>query len=185
MTNWEPPIWNSNMYRLLVILALLMAADAACAQSRALGCTFSYSGIGVSYEYGMDDGSFIDAQLRAETATNFTYGSRVPGISASFTWNMIFASRESVKGNCIRFYAGPGLALGTAEDLNAVGGMFFGLKGRVGYECIFPRKIGLSMSLSPVLGAHLKREKNSVIMLPFKMGLLYGIMPEVGIKYAF
>lgn len=185
MTNWVPPTWNSNMYRLLFILTLLMATDAACAQCRALGGTFSYSGIGISYEHGIDEDSYIDAQLRAETASCFTYGSKVPGISASFTWNMVFASTESANGNCIRLYAGPGLVLGIAEDLNAVGGMFFGLKGRVGCECLFPRKIGLSFSLSPVLGAHLKREKNSIMMLPFKMGMLYGIMPEVGIKYAF
>lgn len=184
MMRSEPPTWSSNMYRLLFILAMLMVADAACAQSRALGCTFSYSGTGISYEHRMDDESFIDAQLRAETASVFTYGSKLPGVSASFTWNMIFASTESVNGNCVRFYGGPGLALGMAEDLNASAGMYFGLKGRVGCECVFPRRIILSFSLSPLLGAHLKRVNSGTTMLPFKMGLLHGIMPEVGIKYA-
>lgn len=173
------------MYRLLFILAFLLMADAACAQPRALGGTFSYSGIGITYEHEIDNDSFIDAQLRAETASAFTYGNIAPGISASFTWNMMFAGTESRNGNQIRFYAGPGLALGIADDLKSVSGMFFGLKGRVGCECEFPRKVVLSLSLAPVLGAHLKNESGSIIMLPYKMGLLYGIMPEVGIKYAF
>lgn len=184
MTNSEPLTWNSNMYKLLFVLALLLSADAARAQSRALGASFSYSGIGITYEHDMDSQSFIDMQLRAETSSLFTYGSR-PGISASFSWNMIFSSIDSKNGNIVRFYAGPGLAIGSAEDIKGVGGKFFGLKGRVGCECAFSRKVAISFSLSPVLGAHIKSEEGTMIMLPFKMGMLYGIMPEVGIKHVF
>lgn len=170
-----------------IVLATLMFMSNADAQSKAVGSTYSFAGIGVVYEHMIDEDSFAEFQLKAETApVLFTFGTETPGISASFTWNMVFVDAESRNGNTISFFAGPGVAIGTSEDIKGPAGLFFGLKGRIGSECTFAsRNVSLSVSLSPILGAHIRKEKDMVSMLPYKFGLLSSLMPEVGIKYAF
>lgn len=170
---------------LCIMLATVLSTGIGNAQTKAVGSTHSFAGIGLSYERYIDDKSFADLQLRLETATMFTHISDNPGISASFTWNTIFADTESESGNIVRFYAGPGIALGMSDNLNGTKGVFFGLKGRVGGECTFPRKVTLSVSVSPVIGAHIGKENGMTNMLLYKYGLLYSVMPEIGIKYAF
>ncbi len=155
------------------------------AQNKSIGSTFSYSGIGLVYEHSIEDGSFVELQLRVETASLFSSRRNNPGASASFTWNMIFAEKESHNGNMISFFAGPGAIIGIAPDINSRMGIMFGLKGRVGCECTFARDICISFGISPVLGVHIGRYDGMTNMLLFKNGLLYTIMPEIGIKYAF
>lgn len=168
-----------------VILAAVLSMGIGKAQSKSVGSTHSFAGIGFSYEHIIDSGSFADFQLRMETASMFTHISDRPGISASFTWNTVFACIESKGGNMVSLFAGPGISVGMTDDFNGIKGMFFGLKGRVGGEYTFPRKVTLSVSLSPVIGAHIGKEDGTVSMLLYKFGLLYSIMPEIGIKYSF
>lgn len=172
---------------MFIVLATFLFMGRSDAQSKTVGSTYSFAGIGVVYEYVIDDDTFAEFQLKAETApVLFTFGTEMPGISASFTWNMVFASTESRNGNTISFFAGPGAALGISEDIKGPAGLFFGLKGRIGGECTFlSRNVSLSVSLSPVLGAHIRKERDMITMLPYKFGLLSAIMPEIGIKYAF
>ncbi len=189
-------IWNSNtsekfepmpeMLKIIctVILCTLFLSESH-AQPKAVGATFSYAGIGLVYEHTTDSGSFIDANLRMETTSVYNYLRKDPGISASFTWNMVFAELESREGNKIRFFAGPGAAVGFAPDLKAGHGLVVGLKGRIGGECTFKRKINVSLSISPVIGLHMTAKNGMTNMLLYKNGLMYSIMPEVGIKYAF
>ena len=168
-----------------VILTMSLFLNAADAQTRSFGTTFSYGGSGFIYEQQADDGDFWGVQLRAETTSMFSSRSYFPGISASFMWNIVFATVESRNGNMIRFFAGPGVSAGHSHDVMRGKGFFFGIKGRVGGECTFSRNIAVSLSLSPVLGAHFDRRDGMVSMLLFRSGILYGIMPEVGLKYVF
>lgn len=170
---------------LCVIMAATLCMGISQAQSRSAGCTFCFAGVGISYEHQTDDDSFIEMQLRTETYSMFRYGELLPGISASFTWNMVFARAEVRNGSIINFFAGPGIAAGFCDDVKARNGMYFGLKGRIGGECTFPRRVTISIALAPVLGAHVGKSDGTVNMLPYKLGLAYCIMPEVGIKYAF
>lgn len=171
------------------ILCMIMAAalwmGVAGAQSKSAGCSFCFSGIGITYEHQTDADSFMEMQFRAETYSMFRYGELLPGLSASLTWNMIFARTEVRNGSIICFFAGPGIAAGICDDLKAKKGAFFGLKGRLGGECTFPRRVTISMALAPVLGAHIGMRDGTTSMLPYKLGLAYSLMPEVGIKYAF
>ncbi len=155
------------------------------AQMKSVGTTYSYAGVGLSYEHNIDDESFIDVQLRMETASMFSYGRSRPGISGSFTWNMIFADKTMRDGSKLDFFIGPGLIAGYTDDIRSGKGIIFGLKGKIGGECTFKRKIAVSISLAPVLGVHLGRHDGMLNMLFYKTGLLYGIMPEIGLKYAF
>ncbi len=178
------------MRKLFIILCILITCtiflDALHAQPKSVGSTFSYAGSGIVYEHSIDSDSFAEIQLRAETAHTFADRMNKPGFSASFTWNMTFAEIESRGGDRVIFFAGPGATAGMAGDMIGSGyGLFFGLKGRLGGECTFRNKVAVSLSVSPVLGLHLGARDGMVNMLLYKNGLLYSIMPEVGIKYAF
>jgi hypothetical protein len=108
-----------------------------------------------------------------------------PGASASLIWNMVFAEKSSSLGNRISFFAGPGIMVGYVTDMNDIAGGAFGLKGRVGVECSFKRKVTLSASLSPILGCHITSQNAEVKMKLYKSGLIQAIIPEIGIKYTF
>ncbi len=155
------------------------------AQSKSVGSTFSYAGIGLVYEHGIDDKSFAEIQMRMETVPLYASRKNGAGISASFTWNMVFAEHTARGGNKVSFFAGPGAMAGIAGDMLNGRGFMLGLKGRVGGECTFLRNITVSMSVSPVVGIHLGVREGMLSMLLYKTGLLYSIMPEVGVKYAF
>lgn len=170
---------------LLFMIVTTLFTSVACAQSKSIGCTFCFAGMGLVYEHQTDTDNFAEIQLRAETYSMFRYGHLVPGISASFTWNTVFARAEVRNGNVISFFAGPGIAAGFAEEFKPGHGMFFGLKGRIGGECTFPRRVTISMAVAPVLGAHINTIEGMAALLPYRLGLAYCLMPEVGIKYAF
>ena len=168
-----------------IILMMTLSLSETHAQDRSLGASFSYAGSGLSYERSIDEDTFVEVQLRAETAHMFSSLTDKPGITASFTWNMIFSELTSSNGNRICFFAGPGITAGSVYDLPAQKGLVFGLKGRVGGECTFSRKIAVSASLSPVIGAHVSMKDGMPCMKIYRLGLLYTLMPEVGIRYTF
>ncbi len=155
------------------------------AQKKSVGSSFSYSGAGLIYEHRMDGKSFAEFQLRFETSAIYANVSKLPGLTASFVWNMVFAEAELLDGNIISFFAGPGVIAGFTDDVKRRKGFMFGLKGRVGCECTYSRNVTVSFSISPALGLHLDRRNEAFSMVMYKTGLAYGIMPEVGIKYAF
>ncbi len=169
----------------LCTLLCTLFLSALHAQPKSIGTTFSYAGVGVVYEHHTDDRSFAEIQLRMETSSVFADRKFEPGISGSFTWNMEFAETETRDGSRIIFFAGPGAAVGLTEDLFSRRGLMLGLKGRVGAECRFSRNITVSMGISPVIGVHIAFHEGMLNMLLYKTGLLYTIMPEIGIKYAF
>ena len=155
------------------------------AQSKAVTSSWSYNGIGIGYEQRIDEKKFIQVDLRSELAELFYDRTAPIEASASFTWNIIFAQHPSRHGNKIIYFAGPGASAGWAKDTGSASGLFFGLKGRIGAECVFERGIALSVSAAPVLGMHASAKKNAVNMRLYRNGLTYGMLPEVGIKYLF
>lgn len=172
-----------------ILLHILFAAFLCCmeshAQSKAVTSSWSYNGIGIGYEQRIDEKKFIQVDLRSELAELFYDRTAPIGVSASFTWNIIFAQHPSRHGNKIIYFAGPGASAGWAKDTGSASGLFFGLKGRIGAECVFERGIALSVSAAPVLGMHASAKKNAVNMRLYRNGLTYGMLPEVGIKYLF
>ncbi len=172
-----------------ILLCLLMAGifllDDSYAQTRSFGATFSYAGIGAEYSLDIDKENFAEFQLRIDTIETFRISSAMPGISASAFWNIVFARFESHNGNPVRFYAGPGISLGYAADLFSPHGLDFGVKGRVGGECAFPRGISVAMSISPMVGGHFGIVDGMLNMRLYKNGLLQALMPEVSIRHRF
>ena len=168
-----------------IIAVMLLLLGDLHAQCRSVGATFSYAGTGLTYEHVINDETFIEAQLRLETLQYLSPIAGRTGISGSFTWNMIFAEHISRNGNTINFFAGPGVLAGVSDDFLAPRGLVFGLKGRAGVECLFSRNVIISASVSPVVGAHIGVKDDMPHMRIFRNGLLFTIMPEIGIKYAF
>lgn len=170
----------------VMILAALCLSE-SYAQPRSAGISFSFGGIGVVYDTIIDKNTFASFDARVETAQLFSgYSpSSIPGFSASFTWNLIFARHVSRNGNEVRFFAGPGITAGYAEDFGRRKGIVCGLKGRVGGECTFDRKISISISVAPIIGAHLSKGIEMTEMNLYRSGIFNSLLPEIMIKYAF
>lgn len=169
----------------ITVLVLAVSQGRAYAQRNSAGTSWSLSGIGISYERDMIDDSFAHFTVQAELSEMFTGRGNYPGISAAFTWNIIFARMESRNGVPVRFYAGPGFAAGIAQDFMGPPGLFFGLKGRVGMQCQFARNINVSLSLAPILGIHISKVDEYVLTRAYRNGLIQVITPEIGISYRF
>lgn len=176
-----------------VILALVMtfalsssAVSSLQARSKAIGATFSYTGIAVSHErYAGQENSFVDLTLKAEF-NEFTAGrASYPGISASATWNSVLKKWITREESVISIFVGPGIVAGYGNDFKASPGFFLGIMGKIGVECAFSRNINLTAALSPVLGSHIIYNNGMVSMKWYRNGLYYALVPEIGIKYRF
>ena len=133
--------------RLVMTITVFSVMVCSYAQPRTLGSAFSYNGISLVYEHVLSDECFITTDLRAELGEVFINKTDIPGISASVTADFILKSWLSANGNPINMFAGPGAAIGVASDYHLERGVFFGLKGRIGVECFFSRKVSISASL--------------------------------------
>lgn len=170
---------------LISVLAFLVSHGESFAQRNSIGTSWSLSGIGITYERDMVDDSFAQFSIQSELGETFTGRGTRPGVSAAFTWNIIFAQMESRNGVPVRFYAGPGFAAGISQDFMGPQGLFFGLKGRVGMQCLFARKINVSLSLAPILGIHISEVDEYILTRAYRNGLIQVIIPEIGISYRF
>lgn len=188
-------IWNSDMYKkgrpviFLILVAVLMTASTLShmldAHSRTLGAGISYNSLSVIYEHTLKDNSFIELSLKAESTELSAGRSSYPGASFSVTWNYILKEWKSAEGNTINFFVGPGVIAGYSSDYKTNDGLILGIKGRVGFECLFVRNIAISAAISPVIGSHIVHTDAMTSMKYYRNGLQYALIPEIGIKYRF
>lgn len=170
---------------LITCLVVLMAMAHAVAQPKSVGTTYSLSGIGIMYEHNLNGDCFIETDIRAEMGEVFRNATDIPGISASFSCNFVFKEWKSTNGSALCAFAGPGISAGIVNDLHKDRGYFFGIKGRVGLEGIFDRRVSISVSLNPIIGSHLIVREEYLEMAYYRNGLLNAILPEIGIKFLF
>lgn len=167
-------------------VVLFLALLSSYAQPRSLGTSISYTGIAAEYEHRLPkDNSFLNVSLKAQMSEYNADRASYPGISASLTWTSILKQWQSSEGNTISFFAGPGATIGYEKDHKTAEGVFLGIKGRAGIECTFSRKIIISANIAPVIGSHIVYDNGLMSMKYYKNGLLYALVPEVSIKYAF
>lgn len=156
------------------------------AQPKALGMSFSFNNIGVSYEHFSSDGNFTEFALNAKFSEMFLGRQDNYGGDASFTWNLKIGEIMTSEGNPVTFFAGPGAVVGWGANFKTVPGVYLGIKGRVGAECAFSRRnVTISAYIAPVFGAHVSEAEGSIKMDYYKNGLIYAWIPEIGIKYRF
>jgi len=171
-----------------VIMAVfsLLAGSTAYAQPKAVGMSFSFNDINISYEHSAPDGSFTEFAIGGRFAEMFLGRRGTPGIEASMTWNLVMSETVSSEDNAIVFFAGPGIAAGWGDDYKTPEGFYFGLKGRVGAECRFEeRGVAISAFLSAVAGLHMIILEDSISMRYYRNGILYALIPQISVKYSF
>ena len=176
---------NNSIKAILAGMAVCLVT-LAYSQPKSAGATFSYTGLGLCYEHDFSEhDSFMEIQLKTELPEYLEGRKGYPGISASVVWNIIIKEWKSSEGNTLRFFAGPGAIAGYGADFKKPDGVFYGLKGRVGGECLFSRNVQISVSLSPIVGSHIHRHGEHFSMKHYRNGVIYGLVPEIGIKYSF
>lgn len=173
--------------KLAATLILVLSQSVSYAQPKSLGASFSFSGLALCYEHTLSGSeSFIEVSAKAETSGFIIQGYPGAGLSGAISWNFPIKEWKSLNNNRILLFAGPGFICGYGLDTDASYGTFLGLEGRVGVECSFDRNIAISAVMSPVIGSHLEiRQDNHVMMKYYRRGLIYGMLPEIGIKYRF
>lgn len=172
----------------LLIAAVLAAGLPAelNAQPKAFGMSFSFNNIGITYEHFGSEGNFTEFALNAKFSEMFLGRQKSHGGDASFTWNMKIGEFISSEGNPVTFFAGPGAVAGWGADFKKIPGIYVGIKGRIGAECSFSRRrVTISAYAAPVLGAHITESDDSIKMDYYRNGLIYSLIPEIGIKYRF
>lgn len=181
-----------NIKLIAVIVATLVFLGEAYAQERSIGTSWSFSGIGLTYEQPMrQSGTFLHIAVQLEMSEAFLGRTTKPGGSVNFTCNDILHSVTSRNGNSISFFAGAGAAAGYNKDCRikrdneTFYGYFFGLKGRAGLRIEYDRKINITAAVAPVLGMHLSVKGETVMMRYYRYGLLQTLMPELTISYRF
>lgn len=170
---------------LSVTLLTVISSGYTDAQSRSVGLSSSFSGFALCYEQAVEDDTFLEVSLKAETGEMLQDRALFPGCSASFSWNMTLRSWQSRNNESLDFFVGTGATVGWLEDYRKDMGITVGLKGRAGIRCSFSRNIEISACLSPVIGAHVIVHEDSMTMDFYRYGLLKLIMPEIGIRYCF
>lgn len=176
-----------NKYKHIIVILIVTILDLGMidAQPKSIGTSYCFSGIGLTYEHEIDDDTFLDFTVKAEMSELFSGREESPGCSVSITCNNIIKQWTSSGGETVRFLLGPGAALGLAKDYLTSYGLFFGLKGRLGLEWIFERGACISISLSPIFGQHVVKTEDAIRMKGYRNGVIYGLAPEIGIRYSF
>ena len=170
---------------LLYVLTAFFPVGILNAQPESAGTAFSYGYIGLEYQHALSEDTFLNICLKAETGEMFSGRSTYPGICTSFSWNLILKTWTSRNGNPIDLFAGPGALIGYGPDFKERNGISFGLKGRLGVQCRFARNCSISLAIAPTMGMHMVFHKEYISLNYFKNGLIYGFIPELGIRYWF
>lgn len=170
---------------IMTFIAVFLVLSSAAAQTKSIGTTWSFSGIGLTYCHEADNRSFFDIQGKIELGELFMNRTDVPGVSLAFTRNYILKEWESEEGDKVYLISGPGVSAGWSRDYMKGHGVHLGLKGCFGIECRYSRNLKLSLYVSPVLGVHATNENNYMKLEYYRNGLLGTIIPEIGIKYSF
>lgn len=174
-----------SRHRIMIPIIAILNLGILNAQPKSIGANYCFSGVSFSYEHSIDQEIFLDFTAKAELSELFQGREEYPGCSLSITCNSVIKEWESEGGERVRFLIGSGAAIGIGKDFKTDYGLFFGLKGRAGLEWIFDRGACISMNLSPILGQHVVRTEDAIRMKGYRNGLIFGLAPEIGIKYCF
>ena len=182
---------NLNLRLIMVIALTMMLPGVTTARERSVGTSWSFTGVGITYEHPLKESSFLLAGAQLEMSEVFLGTTARPGGSICFTCNDILRRMTSRNGNAVSLFAGAGAAAGYSKDYRLNGrelthhGVFFGVKGRAGVRIEYDRNINITAAVAPVLGMHLSMKDETVMMRYYRYGLLQTLMPEITISYRF
>lgn len=171
----------------LCIIMLLSGCCAVSAQDRMIGGTFSFNefALGFSSQISEKARYAVDANLDMTGIVLGEYDA--PGFSVDFTYQFIIGRKKFPDGEVLSGFAGPGFSAGYVRGTDGKYGLLAGLCGIVGMEYSFRVPVSLSLSVNPVLGLTVNRPApNSLYRMElYRYGLLYSLVPHLGIKYRF
>jgi len=199
------------MKKLTLILAVLAAACySAFAQPRGIGIRKGWCNlIEISYQHSIGSKIFLQADLGFDynitTRMVYSEGSLLPkpefkfhpGATLTTTANMILFEPQWTAGTW-QIYAGSGISFGWANDRGSkckdcgeihrqgMGFMFsFPLTGGISYEFNFPLR--LAAEIRPQVGFHMAKyyPNGESWLVGFYDYGLYGLIPSIGVYYAF
>ncbi len=152
----------------LFAIALLGCAVMATAQPKAIGGRLGW-GLGASYEHYLGEPNFLEFDAEMFNVDNI--GFRLDGI-----YNFVFAEPDWTPRGTWQWYAGPGVALGSAH-YNNDNNFFFMFEGQVGLEYKFWFNLQLSADLRPGFGICDGKF--------YTDGFYYGFLPTLSVRYYF
>lgn len=162
----------------------MLFAGSLSAGPRTAGAVFSFCRSGIEYGHTLNDKAFWNIGIGVEYGSSVFYRNLIPGVSLDFGYNYVLRTWRSEAGEGT-FFAGPGLKAGYMSDRNEDAGVTVGVTGNIGIDFRFRLPVIISVSVKPVLGLHLRGGEDGFSLGLYKNGLIWGLLPEVGIKYCF
>ena len=170
---------------LAVVASVFFFTGGLAAGPRTAGAVFSFCRSGIEYGHTVNDRIFWNIGFGVEYGSTIFYKNQMnPGVSLDFGYNYVLKHWESESGEGT-FHAGPGVKAGYMTDRKGQAGMTLGLMGCVGLDFRFHLPVTLSVSVKPVLGLHLRNDDGNFSLGLYRNGLIFGLLPEVGVKYSF
>ena len=171
-----------------MVFAAFLTEDGACAadRNRTLGLSFAYNEFSVAYRMPLKSGEHLRIAANLDMGGVISGKSLYPGISADAVYLFEFARTGFRNGESMVFMAGPGAAAGYVRDFEGVHGVMVSLAGCIGFEYLFAVPVSVTLSLEPCIGLHVSRDRFGYTVMSFyKAGMIYSLMPHLGLKYRF
>lgn len=170
---------------LLFAVSSVLAAGKNPDGGRTVGGVLAYNEFTFSFQQYVSQDNF-ELNVNLDMADVISGRECYPGFSIDGCYNFTFAAATFGNGEKIRGYAGPGVSLGYVRDIDGKHCLIAGMCGNIGVEYLFNVPVSLSLSLNPTLSMAVKRNENGFLTMgAYKNGLIYSILPHIGIRYHF
>ena len=170
-----------------VAVSILLMTDAGVvAQNRSVGGNFAYNEFSAMLRMPLEEKQSVRISANLDMSGVIPGDYLFPGVSANVAYLYEFAGITFPSGESMGFLAGPGAGVGYVRDTSGAYGAIVSLTGCIGFEYVFMVPVSISLTLEPCIGLHLSRDRFGYLSMGFyKAGLIYSLLPHLGIKYRF
>ncbi len=170
------------------VLAAVFAATGTdtAAREKTVGMSLAYNEFSATFTMPVKDRETIMISANLDMSGVIPGDCLFPGVSANVAYLYEFAGITFPSGESMGFLAGPGAGVGYVRDTSGAYGAMVSLTGCIGFEYVFMVPVSISLTLEPCIGLHLSRDRFGYLSMGFyKAGLIYSLLPHLGIKYRF
>ena len=170
-----------------VAVSILLMTDAGVvAQNRSVGGNFAYNEFSAMLRMPLEEKQSVRISANLDMTNVISGKNLYPGASVEVLYLFSFARKQFDSGECMLFYAGPGINAGYVRNFDGRYGVMAALSGHIGFEYVFNVPVSLSLSLEPALGIHVNRDRFGYVNTDLdRAGLAHSLLPHVGIMYHF
>ena len=156
------------------------------AQDRSAGLNLAYNEFSAMCQIPVGEKESLRISANLDMTKVISGKVLYPGVSADAAYLFRIWGKRFLSGESMMLSAGPGACAGYVRDHRGHYGLMASLTGYIGFEYIFLVPVSISLSLEPCLGVHLNRDRFGYVNMDFyRYGLLYSLLPHVGIRYRF